>query len=177
MKAVVVYESVYGNTARVAEAVADGLRESGEVVVMPASENVHLELDDADLLVVGGPTHVHGMSTEMSRRAAVADTKTAEKAGVEPALEGEGVRQLLDGIGEGDGTGAAAFDTRIHKSRILTGSAAKGIARRLARHDFVLVAEPESFFVVDAAGPLEDGERERAIEWGRALAQAVAARG
>lgn len=176
MKAVVVYESIYGNTAQVAQAVAEGLREGVEVVVMPASDNVRIALDDADLLVVGGPTHVHGMSTEMSRRAAAADVKTAERTGVEPALEGEAVRQLLHDVGEGDGMGAAAFDTRIHKARVLTGSAARGIARRLARHDFALVAEPESFFVADTAGPLEEGERERAVEWGRMLARTVVTR-
>ena len=67
---------------------------------------------------------------------------------------------------------AAAFDTRIDKPPALTGVAARGIAKRLGRRGWKLVAEPESFFVEDSEGPLADGELERAREWGKALAHA-----
>ena len=68
---------------------------------------------------------------------------------------------------------AAAFDTRAHKPALLVGSAAKGIARRLRERGYVLAAEPESFFVEGTPGPLEEGELERAAEWGRKLANEV----
>jgi len=71
MRAVVVYESMYGNTHQVAEAIGAGLRSSFEVSVVPVSEAGPAVLADADLLVVGGPTHVHGMSRTSTRKAAV----------------------------------------------------------------------------------------------------------
>jgi hypothetical protein len=173
MKSVVVYESIYGNTAHVAEAIAAGLREYGDVVLLPAGEEVRDALTDADLLVLGGPTHIHGMSSSLSRRGALDD---ARKKGTEDALhvEGDVIRGFLHGIGEGDGMRAAAFDTRLDKPRVLTGSAAKGIAKQLRQHDFHLIGEPESFLVEDTAGPVSPGELDRASAWGRSLGRATA---
>ena len=71
----------------------------------------------------------------------------------------------LEGIDSGTGRSAAAFDTRIGKPKILTGSAAHKIAQRLRRHGYEVVGE-ESFIVEDTAGPLREGERDRAVEWG-----------
>ena len=68
---------------------------------------------------------------------------------------------------------AAAFDTRFDKPAFLTGSAAKGIAKRLRQRGFELVAEPESFFVLGTEGPLKDGELERAAAWAVALGDQV----
>ena len=173
MKAIVTYESLYGNTAAIARAVAEGLAGLGSVVVMPASDDVRRELVDADLLVVGGPTHIHGMSTTMSRRAAV---DGAAKEGEELQLEGEAIRTLLERLGEARGLAAAAFDTRAHGPKVLTGSAAKGIAGRLRHHGLELVVEPESFVVTASEGPLTEGEAERARVWGALLAETPAAR-
>ncbi|MFL6114535.1 MAG: flavodoxin family protein [Catenulispora sp.] len=61
MRALVVYESMYGNTRAVAEAVASGLRPAYETEVKPAVDIGAADVDRADLLVVGGPTHVHGL--------------------------------------------------------------------------------------------------------------------
>ena len=68
---------------------------------------------------------------------------------------------------------AAAFDTRIHASTLLTGQASKGIAKRLHKHGCTLVVEPESFFV-DKSSHLEPDEADRATRWGRSIADAVA---
>ena len=67
----------------------------------------------------------------------------------------------------------AVFDTRAHKAEALVGSAAQGIVKRLRRRGYQLAAEPQSFFVERAPGPLEDGELERAEEWGRTLVNGV----
>ena len=56
---------------------------------------------------------------------------------------------------------------------LLVGSAARGIARRLRDHGYRLAIEPQSFFVKGTPGPLEEGELERASEWGRTLANEV----
>jgi hypothetical protein len=81
------------------------------------------------------------------------------------------LRDLLSQLPEATGRRAAAFDTRIGKPKVVTGSAAKGIAKRLRRHGYELVAEPESFVVDDTHGPLHAGELERARQWGRDLAK------
>lgn len=174
MKALVVYESAYGNTRAVAEAVAEGLRESAEVAIHAAGEIGSEEVAGAGLLVVGGPTHVHGMASHRSMQAAQEDaSKHPDELHFEGDAEGPVLREWVDGIAPVEGVRAAAFDTRIGKPRLVTGSAAKGIARRLERHGYNLIAEPESFVVDGSAGPLHEGELERAREWGRALAGAA----
>ncbi len=174
MKALVVYESAYGNTREIAEAVAQGLREAAEVEVRPVGEADGEALGEAGLLVVGGPTHVHGMASHRTMLAAGEDARKHPELHFEADVEGPVLRAWLDGLGKAQGgRAAAAFDTRIGKPRLVTGSAAKGIARRLGRRGFELVAEPESFIVDDSAGPLHEGELERAREWGRALGRAA----
>lgn len=174
MKALVVYESAYGNTRAVAEAVAEGLRESAEVAVRAAGKAGPEEVAEAALLVVGGPTHVHGMASHRSMEGAREDArKHPDELHFEGDVEGPALREWLDGLEPAGCVRAAAFDTRIGKPQLVTGSAAKGIARRLERHGYELVAPPESFIVDGSAGPLHEGELERAREWGRALAGAA----
>ena len=156
MRATVICESSFGNTRAIAEAIAETL----DAEMLSAGDSI--DLDEVDLLVVGAPTHVHGLPGERSRKAAV------DQGG----SDGPGVRQWLDELPHGHGP-AAAFDTRFDKPAFLTGSAAKGIAKGLRRRGFELVAEPESFFVLGTEGPLKDGELERAAEWAVALSDQV----
>jgi hypothetical protein len=161
-----VYESLFGNTHEVAEAVAEGLRPRAEVVVSPVKDAPAGVVAGADLLVVGGPTHVHGMSSRLTRKGALND---ATKKGKQlPDVEGPALRDWFDGIGKAASTRAAAFDTRLPSPKLLTGSAARGIAKRLRGHGFDVVGE-ESFLVEEAEGPPAAGELERAKEWGRTL--------
>jgi flavodoxin-like protein len=169
MKAVIVYESIWGNTRQVAEAVADGLREAAEVAVHPVAETPPGELETADLLVVGGPTHAHGMASRWSHKAALEDKKQPAER-LEPNAEGPALRDWFQELGKAAGARGAAFDTRIGKPKALTGSAAKGIAQRLRRHGYTLLGE-ESFIVEDTAGPLREGELDRARAWGKDLAE------
>lgn len=172
MSALVIYESMYGNTHAVADAIAEGLGDGVEV--RPAHDAGDLPAD-VDFLVVGGPTHMHGLSTALSRKMAVSAAK--EDGGkVEPGATAEpGLRAWLRGL-DGAGLCAAAFDTRgdARSPVTLTGSAARGIGRRL-RHRGCDVIDSQSFLVADAEGPLEAGELERAREWGAALAKTMAA--
>jgi len=159
MRATVVCESSFGNTWRLAQAIADVLDAD---LLAPADAS---DVGEVDLLVVGAPTHVHGLPSERTRTAAVEQGGT----GADPA---RGVREWLDGLPSVEGRIAATFDTRVDKPAFITGSAAKGIAKRLHRHGFELAVPPESFLVLGTEGPLADGELERAAAWAEELSRA-----
>ncbi len=169
MRAVVVYESMYGNTHKVADAIGAGLETAFDVSVVPVSEVSPEVLAGADLVVVGGPTHAHGMSRASTRKAAVeAANKPVGGLKVEPDAMGAGLREWFDSLGHYDAE-AAAFDTRLRAPAALTGRASKGVARQLRAHGFHLVAEPESFLVTKQ-DRLAPEETTRAREWGTKLA-------
>ena len=162
MKALVVFESEYGNTAQVAEAVAGGIRRAlGEETTVELRHVRDVQPDhlrDLGLLIVGCPTQ---------RFSAMPATKSFLKNIPNKSLQG---------------VAAAAFDTRITEAEFAShgrivatladvfGYAAEPIAKRLAQKGAQLVAPPEGFYVVGTEGPLLDGEIERASDWGRRLA-------
>ena len=160
MQVVVVCDSKFGNTTRIAQAIANGLGVDVSTRLVSPSAAVEASLGAPDLLLVGGPTHRHGPSPDL-------------RAFLETLLRGSlrGVR-------------AATFDTRYHMTPWLSGSAARQAAGSLRRTGCHLVAPPESFFVERDIPPkgekrrhelerLEDGEVERAVEWGRRIAAEV----
>jgi flavodoxin len=145
MRALVVYDSLYGNTEKIAEAIGGAIA-GGEVSVLRAGEVGPPELENISLLVVGAPTQ-GGRATEA-------------------------VRDLLNRItkAEINGVDAAAFDTRVtSKVAKIFGYAANKIASNLKKKGANLIAEPEGFFVEGTKGPLTQGELERAAEWGKGL--------
>ncbi len=175
MKALVIYESMFGNTRKVAEAVAGGLAPFGEVSLVPVADAGHTLLSTADLVVVGGPTHVHGMSRPKSRAAAVATAgKTGSDLVLEPGAEGPGVREWLADLPRTTAW-AAAFDTRMTMAPFLTGRASRRIHRRLRAHGFSMAARPKSF-LVNGDNTLMPGEEERARAWAEELAMSLGAR-
>ena len=171
MRALVVYESMYGNTRLVAESIAIGLRDGCEVTLRTVGEVLDAPAPEIDLIVIGGPTHVHGLSNQRAPGRLRRAVKPESGLVLEPSATGPGVREWLARIGDG-ACGCAAFDTRIDAPAALTGRASKGIAKRLRRCGFDLVAEPESF-LVDKHNHLLEGEAERARAWGAALASAT----
>jgi hypothetical protein len=174
MKAVIVYESMYGNTHRIANAIGDGLRTVAEVVVVPVEDADAELVSSADLLVVGGPTHVHGMTRESSRKAAVEASEKDDSLSLDPDAPGPGLRDWFDGVDLQD-RDAVVFDTRMHGPPALTGRASKGIAHRLRHHGANLVADPESFLVTKG-NELDPHEEEHARAWGERLASRLAER-
>jgi Flavodoxin len=178
MNVTIVYESMFGNTHEVAEAIAEGVRVAGpgaDVQCLPVGDAAAERVATTDLLVVGGPTHMRGMTSGLSRRMGISGEEKAEAKGepaheIEPDAEGPGLREWFDGLPKvRDGHQGAAFDTRLASA--LAGGAARGIARRLRGRGYRLVSDPEGFIVDDAYGPLRPGEVERAKQWGAQLAQ------
>lgn len=169
MKALIVYESMFGNTRTVAEAIAAGLRPDADVTVVPVGEASEDLLDAMDLVVVGGPTHVHGMSRASTRKSSGEQARQpGSTVRLEPGTDGPGVRDWLAGLGSHSGP-AAAFDTRMSGPAVLTGRASRGIAGRLRQHGLTLVDKPSSFLVTKK-NVLQAGEEGRARDWGSRLA-------
>ncbi|HEX6506766.1 MAG TPA: flavodoxin [Chloroflexota bacterium] len=149
MKALVVYDSKFGNTERVARVIAETLGAGEPVPTIPAGEASERDLIGIDLLAVGGPTQAHGLS---------------------PVL-----RDFLDGLSSGAVSDrlTVSFDTRLNWPRFLAGSAASAAAKRLTKKGARLLATPESFLVNGSKGPLAERELERAATWTKELRTAA----
>ncbi|MGI5191607.1 flavodoxin family protein [Promicromonospora sp. CA-289599] len=168
MRALVVYESMFGNTEEVARAVGEGIEASMHTHVVEVGAAPDAVPADVTLLVVGGPTHAFSMSWPTTRRDA------AQRAGT-LVSRGRGIREWLGSLPAATAdTEATTFDTRV--TTRITGSAARAASHRLDRLGYRLTAAFTSFRVMDVAGPLGDGEVDRARDWGRALGAEVAAR-
>jgi len=172
MRALVVYESMYGNTHAVASSIADGLRATHEVTLVPVAKATEELIEVADLLVAGGPTHMHGMTSAGSRRMA-AESARKEGSGLtmDPDAESTGMRGWLSGLSTRHAL-AAAYDTRLTGSPAFTGRASRGISRGLRRHGYRLIAKSESF-LISKQNMLVEGEVARARSWGAALGTAA----
>jgi hypothetical protein len=171
MKALVVYESMFGNTAQVARAVASGLSEHGDVRLVEVATEAGI-VEPFDLVVIGGPTHAFSMTRPSTREDAI-------KQGASQGSTAVGIREWLerlDSPGRPRPEAIATFDTRVNKVRHLPGSAAKGAARLAHKLGLEVAAKPESFYVGDVSGPLLEGELDRAQGWGAQLGSQAADR-
>jgi flavodoxin len=148
MNAFILYDSKYGNTEQIAKEICAALEPEATVQIESIKMDTILP-PDLDLLVVGSPTHAHGMPNEL--------------------------KMYLDDLPANalSGIAAVAFDTRYHMSAVLSGSAADGIAKRLRYKGARLVREPQSFFIEHSEGPLAEGEIERAGAWAHELVEVM----
>ena len=168
MRALVIYESMFGNTETIAREVASGLESAGaEVTVAPVTQADPDTLADYDVVVAGAPTHAFSLPRPATRADAV-------RQGADPAHAGPGLREWLDRLEPSIGARPtfAVFDTRMGSSstaRRVTGSASKRAVRTLLRRHRALADHPTSFYVGGTAGPLLPGEDARARAWGRSL--------
>lgn len=154
MKILIVYDSIYGNTAKIAKAVADEFEHDNQVTAVTVHEASGLDLSQTDLLVVGSPTR-----------------------GFQPTPN---ISEYLAGLtAVHEGMTAAVFDTRLDLETInpaplrwvveVGGYAAARMAAGLRSHGIGLRGELGAFLVTGTEGPLKDGELERARAWARSL--------
>lgn len=170
MKALLVYESMFGNTETVANAIARGVEANFEVDVVSIADIDRYATTDTRLLIVGGPTHAFSMTREATR----ADALSQGPPAASQAILDRGIREWLAVLPPlSRPIPAAFFDTKVDKMKHLPGSAARSAARSAKALGFTLVSAPKSFFVHGVSGPLLDGEEERAQEWGRQLGAEV----
>jgi flavodoxin len=150
MNALVVYDSAFGNTEEIANAIANTLGEYGRVETVSVEHTHPLELNNVDVLVLGCPTQ------RWRPTRAMLDLLEYIPADV--------LGQLT----------VACFDTRFDRSSKLTGSAAALMAKKLHKRGVLQLLPPESFFVEGMRGPLESGEVERASKWARFIHERAA---
>jgi flavodoxin len=160
MNVVIVFDTQFGNTERIARAIGAAFAATDAVRVQRADQVRTLNAEDVDVLIVGGPTQRQRMTTIL-----------------EAVLEATPRRSLK-------GLNAAAFDTRYRMAAWLTGSAGDRIGRDLKKLGARLVVPAESFFIERDVPPegqkrrhererLEAGEVERAAQWARKVAEAA----
>ena len=157
MKALVIYDSFFGNTEKVAKAIGGALGEPKDVSVSRVSEMNRDLLKDLELLIVGSPTRAFSAT---------------------PAIKTL-VKSLHGGILEG--VKVSAFDTRMKIDEKtpgilrffagIFGFAAKPILDGLVKMGGTQVMPAEGFFVIDSEGPLAEGELERAAEWAKRISK------
>jgi hypothetical protein len=172
IRALVVFESMFGNTEKVAGAVAHGLQLEGIETGLVSVDSAPLRLDpEIDLLVVGGPTHAFSLSRASTRQDAVRQGAPGERATT-------GLREWLGLVllEPGHAPQLAAFDTRAEKVRWLPAAAGPAAVRLARRRGVHATTKPVGFVVEDISGPLAEGELERAVAWGRQLGQECAQR-
>jgi hypothetical protein len=166
MRALVVYESMFGDNQQVARAIAAGLVDVGvqavdvEVGVAPTVIG-----DEVDLLVVGSPNHAWSMPRPSSREDA------AKQAAGPLVSQGIGVREWLKAATLPAGIRTVGYDTRgsTPKAVVALDHASHSIEKGLAKLGGTQLAPAEHFRVADMKGPLEPGEDERARAWGQTL--------
>ena len=174
MRVVIGYESMYGNTRKVADAIATAFAANDAVSVVPVSA-LAADAADADLLIVGVPTHAHGLPRPSSRRAAVDSASKNRTLHLDDSATDTGVREWLEELPSPVSACVATYDTRFRLAAWLVGHPACAVARQLARRGGKVVTRPTSFFV-DKSQRLRPGELERAPGWGAQVRDAAAAR-
>lgn len=163
MKVVVVYESLWGNTAAIARAIAEGIGPAAQA--LSTREATAEAIAGAGLIVAGAPLHAFGLPRE-SRRGTL---RVDPAKGPAPDLSIPTLHSWLEALPAGQGR-VAAFETRFKGS---PGGATGGILRRLERRGYRRIAKGQRFFIKGTYGPLREGEIERARQWGADLAKAL----
>lgn len=160
--ALVIYESMFGNTKTIARTIADEIALTMPAAAIEVSLAPDVIGDHVALLVVGAPTHAFGLSRPKTR-------SDAAKRSAKPTVSGgRGIREWLAEMHREGDIAAATFDTKTKHPR-LPGSAAKKAEKQLRKRGFKIIRGATTFYVNGTEGPLVDGEVQRARTWAHEL--------
>jgi flavodoxin len=151
MNTLVIYDSQFGNTERIARVIANMFSEFGQVRAIRVDPTQPVDFQGVDLLILGCPTQGWKPTPAMQTFLVNVPPKSL------------------------NGLAVTCFDTRFNKSRWMTGSAARVMDKKLRAMGVLPAFPPESFFVAGTEGPLESGELERAARWARMLREKIEA--
>jgi flavodoxin len=151
MNTLVIYDSQFGNTERIAQAIASMLSEFGQARAIRVDPTHPVDFQGVDLLILGCPTQGWKPTPAMQTFLGNVSPKSLR------------------------GLAVACFDTRFDKPRWMTGSAARVMDKKLRAMGVLPALPPESFFVAGTEGPLASGELERAAKWARMLREKIEA--
>ena len=172
MNVAVVYESMFGNTRLIAEAISRGLNGRHRVSLLRVGEAPGALDGSVDALVIGAPTHAQGLSTLDTRIEATAWAADPEReVALEPRTEPLGVREWLTALPALPAL-CTAFDTRADALRLFTGAASSTISRQLRRRGTRPLLRPQSF-IVTKINRLKPDEIARAERWAQELADVL----
>ncbi|WP_243077179.1 flavodoxin domain-containing protein [Microbacterium sp. SS28] len=169
MNALIVYESMFGNTRQVADAMREALESTDVEVTLTTAAGAPADLGGFELVIVGAPTHAHTLPQPTSRVQGGAWADDPEKdLRLEPGAHEPGVREWIERIATPDTAARfASFSTRVDIPRIFSGDAALAIAKRLRKRGIVVTLHAD--FLVDRDSHLLEGEVERAHDWATQL--------
>lgn len=162
MKAIVVFESLWGNTAAIARAIAEGI--GPDAKALSTAEAAPGVLAGADLLVAGSPLFAFRLPTDEIRETI---RKKAASFAAPPDLSHPALRTWLETVPAGQGR-SAAFETRMWFS---PGGATGTVLQSLKKAGYAPLARGKRFRVTGMTGPLKSGEIDRARAWGARLAR------
>ena len=164
MKAIVVYESHWGNTAAIAKAIAEGIGATTQV--LSTAEAIPSALAGVGLIVAGAPLLGFSLPTESMVGSLASNQAGAPKAA---DISHPPMRSWLANLPKGGGR-VAGFETAIWWS---PGSSAKSIIKLAGQKGYAAAAKGQRFIVQGRYGPLKAGELERAKLWGAELAKSL----
>jgi hypothetical protein len=164
MKAIVVYQSLWGNTAAIARAIAEGLGPGARA--LSTVEATAAVVAGADLIVAGAPVLGFSLPRDNMLKMIEMDKMKYKAA---PDISRPTMRSWLAVLPAGNGR-SAAFETRIWWS---PGGSTGGIESGLEHAGYRRLIKAQRFMVEGVEGPLRDGELEKAKAWGAELARAM----
>jgi flavodoxin len=151
MNTLIIYDSQYGNTQKIADRIAETLQEFGNVRTVQAGEFQPEELEKVDLLVIGSPTQAWRATPPIRDFILHLDERALNHLSI------------------------AEFDTVLDMPRLIAGSAAETMAKMLRRMGAFQIVPAENFIVAGREGPLAAGELEHAARWALTLREKVVA--
>jgi len=163
MRAIVVYESHWGNTAKIARAIAEGI--GPDARALNTDEASPAVVAEADLVVAGAPIMAFGLPSD----AMIANVAKDPKAPIAGDVSHPSLRHWLEALPPSRAA-AASFETKLRWS---PGGATGAIDDRFQRAGYHTIAKGQKFLVSSTYGPLREGEVERARTWGSELAASI----